>query len=360
MILVSTASAQSSDFVRIAIFSAPLSRDGPGLLLRDIGRHDDAEITAIAAIINHTSPDILILTDFDYDAGGAALSAFSDILTDPYPHQFALRTNAGLQTGLDIDGDGYTGDARDAMGYGRFLGDGGMAILSRHSVDVNNVTDLSDLLWRDVPDAVLPQMNGKAFPSDDVQAMLRVSSAGHWIVPINISGQTITLLVFSATAPVFDGPEDFNGLRNRDELRVWEAVLDGTLVLPPINPILIGNVNADPFDGQGLRSGIAGVLARPDLQDTKPMSAGARQAADPDQIGDPALDTADWSNDGPDNGPGNLRVSYILPSRDLNVTDAGVFWPAVNDPLAALLGSDGLAAGPHRLVWVDVEIEGLR
>jgi hypothetical protein len=86
------------------------------------------------------------------------------------------------------------------------------------------------------------------------------------------------------------------------------------------------------------------------------MSLGARQAADLNQMGDPALDTADWSDD----GPGNLRVSYILPSRDLNVTGVGVFWPAQNDPLAALLGSDGFAAGPHRLVWVDIKIERLR
>lgn len=356
MIGVSTASAQTSDIVRIATFAAPLSRDGPGLLLRDIAKQDDEETASIVAIINHISPDTLILTDFDYDAGGAALSAFSDILADPYQYQFALRPNAGMQTGLDVDGDGFTGDARDAMGYGRFLGNGGIALLTRHSVDLGDVNDLTDLLWRDVPDAVLPQMNVTAFPSDDVQAVLHVSSSGHWIVPINLGVQTVTLLVFSATAPVSDGPEDFNGLRNRDELRVWNAVLDGTLAVPLINPVIIGNVNADPFDGQGIRSGIAGVLTRPDLQDTKPMSAGARQASDPEQVGDPALDTADWS----DSGPGNLRLSYILPSCDLNVMDAGVFWPAASDPMAVLLGNDGLAAGPHRLVWVDVEIESLR
>jgi hypothetical protein len=49
---------------------------------------------------------------------------------------------------------------------------------------------------------------------------------------------------------VFDGPEDFNGLRNRDKLRVWEAVLDGTLAAPPTNPIIIGNVNVYPLMGK--------------------------------------------------------------------------------------------------------------
>jgi hypothetical protein len=64
MIWGSNASAQTGDIVRIATFAAPLSRDGPGLLLRDITKQDDAGIAAIVAIINHISPDILILTQF--------------------------------------------------------------------------------------------------------------------------------------------------------------------------------------------------------------------------------------------------------------------------------------------------------
>jgi hypothetical protein len=76
MSLGSIAFAQTGDIVRIATFAAPLSRDGPGLLLRDIAKQDDAEIAAVIAIIDHISPDILILTDFDYNTGGAALSAF--------------------------------------------------------------------------------------------------------------------------------------------------------------------------------------------------------------------------------------------------------------------------------------------
>lgn len=310
---------------------------------------------AILSVINHADPDILLLTDFDYDAGSVALDTFSSQLEDPFIHLFSLQPNAGLQTGLDIDGDGFTGDARDAMGYGRFLGDGGMAILSRYPITANDVTDLTDLLWRDVPNGVMPHMDGAAFPSVEVHTMLRVSSSGHWVVPITTGGQTITLLAFSATAPVFDGPEDFNGLRNRDELRVWEAVMNGTLITAPVNPVLIGTVNAEPSDGDGIRDGIAGVLVRPDLQDPKPQSRGAEQAADPSHLGNPALDTADWS----DAGPGNLRVSYVLPSANLMVVDAGVFWPALDDPFSDLLGGDGLAAGPHHLVWVDIEIQRL-
>ena len=64
----------------------------------------------------------------------------------------------------------------------------------------------------------------------------------------------------------------------------------------------------------------------------------------------PGQDTANW----PDDGPGKLRVSYVLPSTDWSVTGAGVFWPAPDDPARPFIGDDGQRAGPHRLVWVDV------
>ena len=326
------------------------------MLLRDILAGDDPEILAIAAVIDHVGPDVLILTDFDFDAQGIALAAFADQLSGSYPYLYAAQPNAGVQTGLDVDADGYAGDARDALGYGRFLGDGGMAILSRHPIRTADIMDYSDVLWRDIPGATLPRWNDAAYPSDDVHATLPVSSTAHWVVPINLGDAIVSVLAFDATAPVFDGPEDFNGLRNRDELRLWEHLLDGAFGPIPINPILVGNVNLDPADGQGLRDGIRAVLSRSDLQDPAPTSAGGRLAADPTHRGDPAFDTVDW----PSNGPGNLRVSYILPTVGAQVVGAGVFWPAPTAPFADLLGGDGLAAGAHRLVWVDITIESLR
>ena len=346
----SIASAERAESLRIATFAAPLSRDGPALLLRDLTSGTDPQVAAIVAAVNHIAPDILLLTNFDYDLGGAALAAFSDQLAVPYPHHFAFRPNAGLQTGLDVDGDGFTGDARDALGYGRFFGDGGMAVLSQFPIDAGHAHDLTATRWRDVPNAVLPRKDGAAFPSDAVLDVFPVSSNGHWIVPIDVGAAQITLLTMAATPPVFDGLEDFNGLRNRDELRLFEAVLDGRLGDRPDRPILLGSFQIDPFDGQGLRDGINDVLARDDLQDPQPRSDGARQMADATHRGDPALDTVDWSDD----GAGNLRVSYVLPSADLNVIDAGVFWPTPEDRFADLLGPDGFAAGANRLVWVDI------
>ncbi len=48
---------------------------------------------------------------------------------------------------------------------------------------------------------------------------------------------------------------------------------------------------------------------------------------------------------------GNLRTSYVLPSAALRVAGAGVVWPLPGEPLAEAVA----AAGPHHLVWVDIE-----
>lgn len=334
LIAILAASPASADTYRIATFAAPLSRDGPGLLLRDLAKGDDAEIAAIVGVIAHTAPDVLVLTEFDYDLDGLALTLFAERFGADFPFRFALQPNSGIPTGRDIDGNGRLGDARDAQGYGRFAGDGGMAILSRFPILTEEVVDLSKLLWADMPWAILPQTETGPFLDEGTQAILRLSSTGHWIVPIAVpDGPPVPLLAYAATPPVFDGPEDMNGLRNRDELRLWQEVLDGGYGAVPQGFVIAGNANLDPVAGQGFSEAMAGFLADPRLQD--PL---------------PGQNTADW----PDDGPGDLRVSYVLPSRDWEVIDAGVFWPAKGSANANILGDDGLAAGVHHLVWVDI------
>ena len=128
--------------------------------------------------------------------------------------------------------------------------------------------------------------------------------------------------------------------------------LDGGLGSAPDGAfVLMGNANLDPVDGEGDHAAMTALLADPRLTDPLPRSAGGAANSDPGQAGDPATDTADWR----DGAPGNLRVTYVLPSADWIVRDAGVFWPAPAEAGATLLGEAGLAAGPHRLVWADIE-----
>ena len=77
--------AAQADPLRIATYSPDLSRDGPGLLLRDLtrsGKAADPQIAAVVQVLRETRPDILLLTDFDWDYDGRALSAFAARLKD--------------------------------------------------------------------------------------------------------------------------------------------------------------------------------------------------------------------------------------------------------------------------------------
>ena len=155
-----------------------MGRKGPGLLLRDLGRADD-QIDAVAAIVAQVAPDILLLTDVDYDRDGLAVQALADRMG--FAHSFALLLNAGMATGLDLDGNGRVGEARDAQGYGLFSGDSGMALLSRWPINADAVQDLSPLLWRDLPWATLP--NGPLW-TDEIANIQRLSTTGQRIAMV--------------------------------------------------------------------------------------------------------------------------------------------------------------------------------
>ena len=340
-----------ADTLRVAFLHAELSRDGPGLMLRDIHRDED-QVQALRRVIDRAGPDILILAGVDYDRRGMALNALNQGLARPFPATLGIAGNIGRPTGLDLDGDGRLGGAGDRQAFGRFAGQSGMAILSRHPIAVEGLIDLSVLLWRDVPDSLLIDHAGRTGAMAQGVQIQRLSTGGHWMVPVTLpDGGRLTLMGFHAGPPVFDGPEDRNGRRNHDEILLWRHLLDGALpVAPPAGAfVLAGAANADPFDGDGIRSGIAALLGDPRLQDPRPTSAGAAASGDPHHHGPAGLDTVAWTRP----GPGHLRVDYVLPSAGLTVAGAGVIWPPAADPFAAAVAT----ASRHRLVWVDLALE---
>ena len=136
-----------------------LTRRGPGLLLQDLVEGKDGQVAAVVAVLARVRPDVVLLTGLDYDATGAALTALRDRLSAAgltLPYAFALRPNSGVSSGTDLNGDGRVSGPGDALGYGHFAGQGGMALLSRFPVDAAASHDLTPLLWRDFPHALLP------------------------------------------------------------------------------------------------------------------------------------------------------------------------------------------------------------
>ncbi|MDK3016682.1 endonuclease/exonuclease/phosphatase family protein [Pseudodonghicola flavimaris] len=326
LICLTLATPLSADPIRIASFNTELSRQGPGLLLRDLTREGDARIDAVIGVILRAHPDILALQGIDWDLEGRTLDALATRLEKAgiaFPHRLTRRPNSGWESGQDLDGDGRIGGPGDSQGWGRFSGQGGIAVLSRFPILTAETQDFSALLWHDLPGAELPtHPDGTPFPSEAAQAAQRLSSTAHWAVPIALpDGTRLRLLTFQAGPPVFDGPEDRNGRRNADEIRFWRLYLDGAFGPAPTDPVVLaGGANLDPERGAGRHQAIRDLLADPRLQDPLPPEPTAQFA-----------------------GPGPLRVDYLLPAAGWQVLDSGL---APADP----------AASRHRLIWVDLAL----
>lgn len=350
LILAALPQRALADPLVVAVYHTSLARPGPGLLLRDIRTGIDPQVLAVTQVIVQAAADILLLLDFDYDHDLVALTALRDTLSDAgmtYPHVFALPPNTGRATGFDLDGDGRLGGPRDAQGYGRFSGQGGMAILARYPIRKEGVQDHSTFLWRDLPDALLTGPDNTPLLMRDESAMLRLSNTAHWVIPVSVRDHKLWLLAFHATPPVFDGVEGRNQRRNHDETRFWSLFLDGLTGPPPSKRfVIIGGSNMDIADSHGMPQAMRALLSDPRLTDPRPRGGGWQEPT-AGQNGDPALDTARW----PAPGPGNLRAEYILPSADLTVQDAQVYWPDKTDPMAETVKQ----ASRHNLVSVTLD-----
>lgn len=368
--------------LRVATYNTSLYDDNDGGLIRRLEAGDPGA-RKIAAVLQRMRPDLVLLNEFDHDADGRTADLFQrDYLAVPqagggdalrYPYRYFAPVNTGVPSGLDLDGNGTVGGSgrdrgNDAWGYGLHPGQYGMLVLSRYPIDASAVRSFRTLKWSAMPDASAPvdPRARRMFYSDPVWQALRLSSKSHWDVPVRTPQGTLHFLVSHPTPPVFDGPEDRNGARNADELRLWREYLDndpadrawlcddanrcGGL---PVDArfVIAGDLNNDPVDGDGRHDAIRALIAHPRvLQHPAPRSDGgvaaARTAggANAAHRGDPGEDTGDF-------GPqvGNLRLDYVLPSTGLRVVASGVFWPAPDSADAALA-----TASDHHAVWVDL------
>lgn len=374
-----SASERPPGTVRFATFNIAMGLEREGEMRAHLASGAYPPLQRAAEIIQRVRPDVLLLNEFDHSEDPeAALDFQLNYLSvgwngqEPieYRESFTARVNTGEPSGQDLDGDGRIGGPGDSWGYGSFPGQYGMRVLSRFPIDAEGVRLFRHLRWAEMPGALRPvNPDGTPFHDDVTWAQLRLSSKSHWDLPVQADGHTVHFLVSHPTPPVFDGPEDRNGRRNHDEIRFWAEYVSGNTVnwirddrggtggLPAgASFVIAGDLNADPKDGDSWPGAIAQLLEHRAINAAcVPTSEGAVAAAleqggsNDRHRGHPAGDTADFS----DGEVGNLRVDYVLPSQDLEVTGCGVFWPAPDDDAAGLLEDFD-----HRLVWVDVRIPG--
>ncbi len=357
----------ASGTLRVATFNAALAGRDEGEIISRLAVDTDAQAMAIGAILQRVRPDIVLINEFDFDPEGRSVRRFRERYLarslhggEPidYPYHYTAAVNTGVPSNLDLDGDGRTGGPGDAWGFGRYPGQYGMLVLSRYPIRTEAIRSFREFRWADMPGALRPMNpDGTPFHPDAVWQAMRLSSKSHWDVPIEVDGRIVHLLAAHPTPPAFDGPEHRNGRRNHDEIRLWADYLvpgrAGYLVddagtrggLPTDAAfVIVGDLNADPRDGNSVSGAIQQLLDHPRVNARfVPTSAGGA-AASPGSA--TALsDTADFSEP----TPGNLRVDYVLPSRQFEVVDGGVYWPA-----PGATGAQWAEASDHRLVWLDL------
>jgi hypothetical protein len=363
--------------LRVATYNVSLYDDRAGGLLRRLQAGDEGA-RKVAAVLQRVRPDIVLLNEFDYVADGSAADLFQrSYLEVPQPgggpglryrYRYLAPVNTGVPSGLDLDRNGRVGgDGRergnDAWGYGLHPGQYGMLVLSRHPIEHAAVRSFRQLRWSTMPGARMPRdpETGAPWYPPETWSRLRLSSKSHWDVPVRTPHGVVHLLAAHPTPPVFDGPEDRNGARNADEIRLWAEYLspgnedwlcddEGRCGGLPEGArfVIAGDYNADPVDGDSVPGAIHQLLGHPRVQSGfVPRSTGAADqsaAYGLPRRGDPRAHTGDF-------GPrtGTLRLDYVLPSRGLAVLDGGVWWPPPDTPGATIAdGSD------HRLVWLDL------
>jgi hypothetical protein len=346
----------------------------------------------------------LFQSNFLSSGQGNAIRGFTQPLS--YGHRYTPNTNTGISSGFDLNNNGSAvttpgapGFGDDAWGFGSFGGQFGFTVYSKY--EIVGVRSFQAFKWKDMPGNLLtndPTANKlTTFYSPDEVAQLRLSSKNHVDVTVRINGQDVHFLTAHPTPPVFDGAEDRNGKRNHDEIRLWaDYVAGGTQAAYLYDDqggsgglkagakfVIAGDYNADPLDGDSFKGLVAGVqynaigqlldnpLVNTNLTPTAPGGLDAKDHpsnngnANLAHLGDPTQDTADFS----DSNPGNLRVDFVLPSANLTLSSAGIFWPADPDRSAPNTTGDlydlvgnfrdqnlyaNYPSSDHKAVWVDV------
>ena len=230
--------ASAQQRMRFATYNASLYGKAAGEIGERLADGVDSQAEKVAAIVQTIRPDVLLINEIDYDADVDTAKLLAEkFFAKPqgerypieYPYVYSIPSNTGIDSGLDLNNDGKTGEPADAWGYGKYPGQYGMAIFSRYRIIEDEVRTFQKFLWKDMPAAKRPidPETGEPYYDDDTWNALRLSSKNHVDVPVLVIGRPIHILASHPTPPVFDGKANRNGCRNHDEIKFWIDYLEG-------------------------------------------------------------------------------------------------------------------------------------
>lgn len=360
-----------ADSLRVATFDANLSRSASGDLFEALSAPGAEDATEVAKVVQQVRPDVLVLTGIDTDAGEDIVDAFNtnylavgadDSSGITYPYSYTAQSNAGVESGADLDRNGTIGGAGDALGYGDFPGQSSMVVYSKHPIEAENIRDFTSLSWSKMPDNSIPEG-----VTDLERNVLPLSSVSHWDIPIDVGGESVHLLASSA-ADASNGENE--QARNHDQIRFWEDYLDqGTEYITdhrgnrgPIEAdepfVIAGSLKADPNGhGPAESTAISSLLDSEAITDPQPERTVTPDSANSGTV--PA-DPETRYHTAPDPASGNesYRAEYVLPSSDMTVTNSGVLETDAENR-ESYRGFFGMRSNDsaNHIVWTDTAIE---
>lgn len=338
----------------------------------EASKRGNERLSRIAEVIQRVRPNVLLLNEIE-TTDNPIVESTADLFLRNYllvpqgeglePIRFVSYTpgtNTGVHSGLDLDHSGSIVDVvppksmkqtpeqraygGDCFGFGGFPGQYGMALLvdPRLTIEADSIRTFQKFLWNDLPGAIAPtNPDGSAYYTDAQWNIFRLSSKSFADVPITLpSGAVVHALISHPTPPAFDGAEQRNKHRNRDEIKLIREYIDGGDSLHDdtgvhgglqdgASFVILGDLNADPVDGSSLGDPINTFL----LESERIQSLVVPES----EVEVEGLDPTDTSSF-------RLRVDYVLPSHDLTVLESGIWRYGIED------GS----TSDHFPVWVDL------
>jgi hypothetical protein len=340
----------------------------------------DEELTAAAEVIARFAPDIVDINELQYDIENLPVAGMPGV---PMPavqgafdggaqnaRRLADRVQANnpdaqyndTLTTLGNSGFYWQGDTLGESsfvlrGWGEWRGRHNTGVLSRYPILRDQVRIITDFAWEDLPGnsiAAMTAATGIAVPSG-----FPLFEKSLNIIPIQVEEHVLYLVLLHPVPPAF---EAINPYRNHDELLGLSLFLQGAL--PGVEPlpadakyIVMGDLNADPEDGDGSIAGaIEQVIDNPAVVAWFPSGAGFK--------GQNGQYNTYLSGCGYDDGSvvtdpstrWQMQLDYILPAPSIGTPlEGAVFWPdhEQNRPDFDL----ACRASDHKFLYADIELQ---
>jgi len=232
-----------------------------------------------------------------------------------------------------------------------------MAFYSKYPILEDEVRRFQTFLWIDLPGNIKP-----GFVSDQQ----RLFDKDFWDIPIDVNGRIVHVLMCHAVVPVFE-PE--NDERNFDTLRFIAEYIQGQATYATADGgmashdvfALIGDLNADPDDGDSLPGAVQQVLNLARVTDNQPEGDGEDTDGMPPDNTTYNTSTNNFRRNTFKSGIANttpggtqLQLDFLLPSNNLPLGASAVFWSQLDDPDWTLQRR----ASDHHFMWTDVVVPG--